>query len=155
MFCNLWRILSALNLDVMNIRCGVWTWKSFLANILKVGKAGNISFFTVSEMIGQEASSKRKEWVEKFLPKGSTFLINIFLDSHSLDFDDAGMAWKGRDPIWLFLVAPFCVLFFAFWYFLSIFVCFLVPFGEVAHLWRDWKHLGKEWREEGDAICWQ
>ena len=71
-------------------------------------------------MIGQEA-----------LPKGSTFLINMFLVSHSLDFDDAILAWKERDPICFFLFAPF----FAFWYISSIFGFFLVPFfGEVAHL---------------------
>ena len=45
-------------------------------------------------MIGQEA-----------LPKGSTFLINMFLVSHSLDFDDAILAWKERDPICFFLFA--------------------------------------------------
>ena len=61
-------------------------------------------------MIGQEA-----------LPKGSTFLINMFLVSDSLDFDDAILAWKERDPICFFLFAPFFLLFGTFQVFLVSF----------------------------------
>ena len=71
-------------------------------------------------MIGQEA-----------LPKGSTFLINMFLVSDSLDFDDAILAWKERDPICFFLFAPFFCFLVHFKYFWFLFGTF---FGEVAHL---------------------